>query len=154
MLFVLKNIGNYKIVNGTLKKYIPKDGTSAVITQEVTVIGKKAFQGRKKLTSVVIPDTVTEIGESAFSGCTKLAEINLPDSVTRLGAEAYRTISDKWNAEEAGSRLIRFCETLFNGGRAAFYDDDGPLSRAPFLRGPGFIRTLREHTRQDHGSGL
>ena len=73
---------------------------------------------------------------------------------TRLGAEAYRTISDKWNAEEAGSRLIRFCETLFTGGKAVYYDDDGPLSRAPFLRGPGFIRTLREHTRQDHGSGL
>ncbi|MBR0172008.1 MAG: glycosyltransferase family 4 protein [Lachnospiraceae bacterium] len=72
----------------------------------------------------------------------------------RLGTEAYRTIANKWNAEEAGSRLIRFCETLFTGGKAVYYDDDGPLSRAPILRGPGFFRTLREHTPQDHGSGL
>ena len=73
---------------------------------------------------------------------------------TRLGAEAYRTISNQWNAEEAGRRLVRFCETLLAEGKAVFYDDDGPLSRAPFLRGPGFIRTLREHTPQDHGAGL
>ena len=73
---------------------------------------------------------------------------------TRLGTEACRTIFNQWNAEEAGRRLIRFCETLLTEGKAVFYDDDGPLSRAPFLRGPGFIRTLREHTPQDHGSGL
>ena len=54
------------------------------IPEGVTTIGEKAFQGTN-LTQINIPESVTEIGDGAFSHCWQLAQINIPQNVTEIG---------------------------------------------------------------------
>ena len=46
----------------------------------------------------------------------------------KLGEEAYETIKNTWNAENAGRRLIAFCEKLAKGDFS--FEEEGPLSEA------------------------
>ena len=50
---------------------IPHDGEIL----PVTVIGKKAFLGKKKVKKVVLPDSIKEIEDYAFANCAKLESI-------------------------------------------------------------------------------
>lgn len=55
----------------------------------LSYIGKRAFQGYKRLKSVIIPDTVTSIGESAFAECEGLSEVTIGRAVLSIGNEAF-----------------------------------------------------------------
>ena len=78
------NPKDFEIENGTLKKY--KGSSSVVVIPDnVTSIGKRAFDGCRNLTSITIPDSVTSIGDQAFDGCTGLTNITIPNSVTDIG---------------------------------------------------------------------
>jgi glycosyltransferase involved in cell wall biosynthesis len=57
-----------------------------------------------------------------------------PDICRKLGANAYRTITEKWNAETAARRLLELSEALLRGGETALYED-GPCSKAEILQG-------------------
>ena len=65
------------------------------------------------------------------------------DRIPVLGQKARDTINNKWNAKNAAKELIRFCRELESGKEAAMAAD-GPMSPAPVLTPPGFIRTLQE----------
>ena len=41
----------------------------------VSIIGKKAFWGKKKLRSIHLPDTIEKVEEWAFAGCRELSDI-------------------------------------------------------------------------------
>ena len=72
--------------------YIPwKDSSvkSVVISDGVTSICDRAFDGCEGLTSVTIPDSVTSIGERTFFGCTGLMSVTIPGGVTSIGEEAF-----------------------------------------------------------------
>lgn len=49
--------------------------TNLVIPNNVTSIGKYAFDGCTSITSVEIPNSVTSIGDDAFYGCTSLTSV-------------------------------------------------------------------------------
>ena len=54
-----------------------------------------------------------------------------PEQITALGKEAYRTITEKWNAECAAQRCLEFYEG-WKAGKLPEWED-GPLSAAPKL---------------------
>lgn len=55
------------------------------------------------------------------------------EKIRQLGRAAYRTISDKWNAEYAAGELLRFCRDWKEKGRMIPAAGDGPLSAAPIV---------------------
>ena len=64
-----------------------------------------------------------------------------PEQITALGKEAYRTITEKWNAECAAQRCLEFYEG-WKAGKLPEWED-GPLSAAPSFPRTGAI--MREH---------
>ena len=56
--------------------------TTIIISEGVTSIGERAFDGCSDLTSVTIPNSVTSIGYRAFSGCSGLKEVHISDLAT------------------------------------------------------------------------
>lgn len=62
---------------------------SIVITEGVTLIGRRAFETAWDATSVSIPSTVTYIGDAAFSNLKKLQSADLPDGLTYIGQSAF-----------------------------------------------------------------
>ena len=59
------------------------------ISDNVTQIGDKAFEGCQKLSSITIPQSVTRIGYRAFDECFNLSSVSIPNSVTRIGPRAF-----------------------------------------------------------------
>ena len=62
---------------------------SVDLPDELTSIGRYAFDFCTKLTQITVPDSVTSIGEGAFEYCTGLTEITIPDGVTSIGIFAF-----------------------------------------------------------------
>lgn len=62
---------------------------NTVIPNNITRIGKCAFDGCTGLTSIIIPDSVVAIGDAAFFSCTELKNITIPDTITSFGECAF-----------------------------------------------------------------
>ncbi len=63
--------------------------TSVTLSNAITVIDERTFQGCSSLESVVIPNGVTTIGYDAFADCYGLASVTIPVSVTSLAYYAF-----------------------------------------------------------------
>lgn len=63
--------------------------TSLDLSDNLTVIGPRAFDACNKITSLVIPGGVTEIGEFAFNSCTELTSVTILEGVTDIGNAAF-----------------------------------------------------------------
>lgn len=62
---------------------------SVVISDDVTSIGKRAFDDCTELTSVTIPNSVTSIGEFAFADCSHLTNVTLPNGITNIDTAVF-----------------------------------------------------------------
>lgn len=80
--------GMYVTDDGVLLKYTGQE-KQVKISEEVKIIGERAFDSCYKIKKIEIPATVTTIEEGAFSYCSELAQINIPDSVIKIGDEAF-----------------------------------------------------------------
>jgi len=84
------------------------------IGSNVETIGKRAFEGCKKLTKVTIGDKVTKISDKAFKKCTSLKKIVIPSNVITIGKSVFesdsklQTITIKGNKlKSVGSKALR-----------------------------------------------
>lgn len=57
-----------------------------------------------------------------------------PDRAREFGANAYKTITEKWNAENAAERVIRLSEALLTGEKNPSLYNEGPCSRAAIIK--------------------
>ena len=60
--------------------------------------------------------------------------LDSPEEQARLGTAAYETIANLWNAETAAQRLIELSEHLLEGEKYPDLYEEGPCSRAKFIR--------------------
>ncbi len=67
-----------------------RDGTKSVV--KVTGISSTAFAGNTNITGVVLSDGITEIPAKAFEGCSSLTLVDMP-SVTSIGEKAFKDCS-------------------------------------------------------------
>lgn len=68
--------------------------SSVEISDKVTSIGDRAFDGLKSLKKLEIPDRVKTIGPYAFRNCTALEALNIPDNVTYISTNAFCSCSN------------------------------------------------------------
>ena len=81
-------MGQFTIIPNNM--FYGADIESIEIPDNVTRIGKHAFEGCKKLKNVKLSDTLKAIEQAAFKDCSELGRVFLPDSVTVIGAEAFK----------------------------------------------------------------
>ena len=93
-------------INGSLFSYIEEKGSITIISYEgnqvrveipewieecpVTVIGKKAFLGKRELKKVVLPKSITTIEDWAFASCVKLEEVVLQNQGIAFGKGVFQ----------------------------------------------------------------
>lgn len=98
-----------------------------VISDNITYIGKRAFEGCSELKTVDLGKSVKEIGKSAFVLCldgsyeNKLNKITVPDSVKTIGKYAFGYYDDLYSGKlnktdgfvlegKVGSAAYNYCE--------------------------------------------
>ena len=102
---------------GVLTKYNGND-SEVDIPDNVTAIGKNAFEFNHDLTAVRIPDGITVIDNCAFYACTNLKEIRIPHGVKKIGENAFRRcerLERVWipdTVKSIGSGAFWDCESL------------------------------------------
>ena len=86
------------IEGGVLEKY---NGSSpaVVIPDEVSVIGRKAFEDCREITEVRLSDNVTVIEENAFAGCDNLKRVFFTDALKKIGGYAFSECTGIENIE-------------------------------------------------------
>lgn len=94
--------------------------TEINISQNVTGIGKHAFDSCTGLKNVTLPNTVTEIGDSAFYGCKELTNINIPIGIKSINEATFSGCSNLANITfpnsitSIGNDAFSGCEKLTN----------------------------------------
>ena len=93
---------------------------SVTIQQNVTSIGKRAFDGCSALTTLSLGEKIKTIGNYAFENCTSLTGVTIPQSVTSIGLIAFggccklTTLSLGENVETIGGGAFFRCSSLSN----------------------------------------
>ncbi len=59
--------------------------------------------------------------------------LDSPETVKKLGVNAYKTITEKWNAETAAKRFIILAKSVLNQNKTLDLFPDGPCSIAPVI---------------------
>lgn len=60
-----------------------------ILTEGLTGIGVREFDGCTGLQELILPDSVTAIGESTFGGCTALETVGFGSGQTKIGINAF-----------------------------------------------------------------
>ncbi|WP_051688912.1 leucine-rich repeat domain-containing protein [Butyrivibrio sp. AE2032] len=139
----ISTLEDFETEDGILKRY---NGASAcaVIPDDVTAIGIKAFEDCRWIREVRFPDSVTEIGENAFSGCVNLQSMIFNSSLRKIGSYAFsectalKSVELPVNLEDVGQYAFSGCfmlesvkmpssktkvhETVFMGDRDLVFD--------------------------------
>ena len=63
--------------------------TSVTFSSNLKYIGNDAFSNCRRLTSVELPEGLESLGEGAFAWCEELSEINIPQSLKSVGRHCF-----------------------------------------------------------------
>ena len=91
---------------------------AVVISDGVTSIGNRAFNGYSNISKVTIAGTVDTIGYWAFSKCTKLETVELPEGVTTINGGAFngctglKSITIPDSVKTIGDNAFKDCSKL------------------------------------------
>jgi hypothetical protein len=92
--------------------------------EDITSIGRWAFEDCSRLTSIIIPNSVTSIGEGAFEGCESLTSVTIPENILNVDVRMFGNFSSThyvtnvvWNAVQCNDFIP--C-------------NDGPTKYSPF----------------------
>lgn len=64
-----------------------------VIKEEITEIGRRAFQNCEQIQTVTLPESLTTLEEGAFYGCSGLKKIAIPQNCVTIGEDAFYNCS-------------------------------------------------------------
>ena len=91
LFFVKDNILYENTAEGTKLVYCPSGSevSEPVISDNIIIIGSKAFENHKTMTKIVIPDSVSVIESHAFYNAGSLVEITLGAGLSSIGDYAF-----------------------------------------------------------------
>ena len=69
---------------------VPDDVTHVRVSDDVTVLRKRAFSHRERLVAVELNEGLLGVGDGAFYSCNSLEYVRIPTSVTTIGAYAFK----------------------------------------------------------------
>ena len=92
---------------------------TTIIPNQITTIGKYAFDNCDALTSITLPNNITTIGKGTFSGCSALTEIAIPNSVTYIGESVFEDCV-RLGKVQIGSGVETIAENAFAGCRRLY----------------------------------
>ena len=97
----------------TLVKYNGKD-EEVVISKDIEIIGKSAFQSNDKLKKLTFESgsKIKAISRRAFEDCSKLEEIELPNTITSIGSSAFDGCTSLTNVYYNGT-IEDWCKISF-----------------------------------------
>ena len=85
-----------------------------MISDGITAVSDRAFQGLRNVDSVSMPDTLTTIGKLSFDRMPSLTSVDIPNSVTTIGQSAFQLATGLENLT-IGNSLKTIGENAFSG---------------------------------------
>lgn len=106
---------NANLTSLTDGAFANSDITSIVFPQNITIVGKGAFEGCTKLKDVQLTESLNEISERCFLNCESLVNFVLPDNVEYIqkfafGGTNIEKIINKANPYIEGNKAILLSE--------------------------------------------
>lgn len=98
------------VVKGAVLSGYRGSASVATVPENVSVIGKKAFAGNKKIKKVMLPEGVTTIKSAAFQGCAGLKTVRLPSSVKKIAGNAFDGCKKMTVIAPKGSYALKFAK--------------------------------------------
>lgn len=132
----------FEIENGILLS-CQTDEAEVAIPENVRIIGKCVFKGKRKIKKITLPNLLEKIEAEAFKGCTSLCGINLPETLAEIGADAFkgckslREIAFSAGLVKIGDYAFHRCHSLKS---AALPDSVEELGKCAFLYCDGMER--------------
>ncbi|MDE6635471.1 MAG: DUF4982 domain-containing protein, partial [Lachnospiraceae bacterium] len=113
-----KTVSTVAAVKKNIKKaVIPATVKYKGITYKVASVGKKTFDGCKKLSAVTIGKNVTTIEKSAFYNCKKLQSINIKSGkLKKVAKKAFVKINGKIKINASKKKLDRYKKMFKKAG--------------------------------------
>ncbi|MBR6332669.1 MAG: leucine-rich repeat domain-containing protein [Dehalococcoidales bacterium] len=78
------------IIEKWIAECADKNTEEIVIPDDISGIGRYAFEGCNKIRRIVLPDGLRKINDHAFCNCTSLTDINLPKEMDFIGRHAFQ----------------------------------------------------------------
>ncbi len=99
------------------------------LSRNLAAIEEGVFGECEKLESITIPDSVTSIGNSAFSNCTGLASVSIPDSVTKIGDFSF-AVCESLTSITIPESVVKIGHSAFSqcsGMTSVTFEGDAPV---------------------------
>ncbi len=94
---------------------------TAVLPDDIDILGEHLFEGCSRLREVNIPKNITEIPAAMFQRCINLENIDMPDNIEIIGEEAFK-VCDKLRSISLPEGLKHIRRSAFSGAKITRID--------------------------------
>lgn len=111
--------GNSAVIEIGDNSFTDRNIEEVIITEGISVIGKRSFAGNKRLHQVVYPISIKEIGDEAFYRCEGLKTASLPILLEKIGDRAFaetglKSVSIPKSVYWLGEEVFANCAVMDN----------------------------------------